>query len=77
VKRIPSPIQFPVSFEIGAGDRMMPEGPFSGQFTVMARVSQSGSASPVNPGDLIVSQAANGVSPGGKSVTLKIDQEKK
>jgi hypothetical protein len=77
VKRIPGPIQFPVSFEIGASDRMMPDGPFAGQFTIMARISQSGSASPVSPGDLIVSQPANGVSPGGKPVSLKIDQEKK
>lgn len=77
VKRIAAPITFPVSFELSGKDGMMSGGVLSGEFTLTARVSQSGSASPAGAGDLLASQPLNGVKPGGKPVVLTIDQEKK
>jgi hypothetical protein len=77
VKRFTTPLKFPVEFSISANDAMMPGTPLEGAFTLMARVSQRGSASPASPGDLQTSKPLNGVKPGGKSVTLEINEERK
>jgi hypothetical protein len=77
VKRFTMPLNFPISFEITANDAMMPGSPLEGEFTLTARVSQKGSASPAAAGDLVASKPVNGVKPGGKSVTIEISEEKK
>lgn len=77
VKRFTTPLNFPISFEITANDAMMPGTPLTGEFTLTARVSQKGSASPAAAGDLLASKPVNGVKPGGKPLTLEINEEKK
>jgi hypothetical protein len=77
VKRFATPLSFPIEFDITANDAMMPGTPLEGEFTLMARVSQKGSASPAAAGDLQTSKPVNGVKPGAKSVTLEINEEKK
>jgi hypothetical protein len=77
VKRFTTPLNFPISFEITANDAMMPGTPLEGEFTLTARVSQKGSASPAAAGDLLASKPVNGAKPGGKAVTLEINEEKK
>ncbi|MFL5813120.1 MAG: hypothetical protein ACJ763_06040 [Bdellovibrionia bacterium] len=77
VKRFTTPLNFPISFEITANDAMMPGTPLEGEFTLMARVSQKGSASPAAAGDLLASKPVNGVKPGRKPVTIEINEEKK
>ena len=57
VKRFPSP-RFPLDYRIGAADVMMAGSPFEGEVRVSARVSQSGSAGPAQPGDLEGEHAA-------------------
>jgi hypothetical protein len=76
-KRFTMPLNFPLHFDITTNDAMMPGTPLEGEFTLMARVSQKGSASPAAPGDLQTSKPVNGVKTDGKTVTLEIDQEKK
>jgi hypothetical protein len=76
-KRITAPLKFPVHFVISSADAMMPGTSFQGKFTLMARIAQSGSASPAAAGDLQTSKPLNGVKPGKKSVTLTIDEERK
>lgn len=77
VKRFVAPITFPVSFELSGKDSMMPGPALSGEYTLVARVSQTGSASPAAAGDLLASQTVNAAASGGKPVTLVIDTEKK
>lgn len=43
VKRIVSP-KFPVKFSLSAADKMIPDLPFDGPFTIVARLSPSGNA---------------------------------
>jgi hypothetical protein len=77
VKRFTMPLNFPISFEITSNDAMMPGTPLEGEITLMARVSQKGSASPAAAGDLLASKPVHGVKPGGKPVTIEINEEKK
>lgn len=57
VKRFASP-RFPLDYRIGAADVMMAGSRFEGEVRVSARVSQSGSAGPAQPGDLEGEHAA-------------------
>lgn len=57
VKRFASP-RFPLDYRIGAADVMMAGSRFEGEVRVSARVSQSGSAGPAQPGDLEGERAA-------------------
>ena len=52
VKRIPQPIGFPLQFTLTEADVMIPNTPFRGKVEVSARVAQSGSAVPLQAGDL-------------------------
>ncbi len=52
VKRITQPFKFPISFVLSGADVMMPGVLFEGKTAISARLSQAGSATPVNPGDL-------------------------
>jgi cytochrome c-type biogenesis protein CcmH len=56
-KRFASP-RFPLDYRIGAADVMMAGSRFEGEVRVSARVSQSGSAGPAQPGDLEGEHAA-------------------
>jgi hypothetical protein len=70
VKRFASP-RFPLDYRIGAADVMMAGSPFEGEVRVSARVSQSGSAGPAQPGDLEGEHAAS-VQVGAQRVTVTI-----
>jgi hypothetical protein len=72
VKRIPN-AAFPLEFEIGPGDRMMEGVPFTGPFTLTARLDADGNAATRNPGDL-QGQTPARVPPGASGVELVIDQ---
>lgn len=52
VKRFAGPLKFPVDFTLTASDVMLQGLSFDGNVAVSARVSQSGAAMPVNPGDI-------------------------
>lgn len=51
VKRIPSPA-FPASFSLGPEDRMLGDGEFEGELTLIARFKRDGAAGPARSGDL-------------------------
>lgn len=70
VKRFASP-RFPLDYRIGAADVMMAGSPFEGEVRVSARVSQSGSAGPAQPGDLEGEHAAS-VQVGAQRVAVTI-----
>jgi cytochrome c-type biogenesis protein CcmH len=70
VKRFPSP-RFPLAYRVGAADVMMAGSPFEGEVRVSARVSQSGSAGPAQPGDLEGEHAAP-VQVGARNVNVTI-----
>jgi cytochrome c-type biogenesis protein CcmH len=70
VKRFPSP-RFPLAYRVGAADVMMAGSPFEGEVRVSARVSQSGSAGPAQPGDLEGEHAAP-VQVGARNVDVTI-----
>jgi hypothetical protein len=72
VKRVPG-AAFPFEFEIGPGDRMMEGVPFTGPFTLTARIDADGNAATKNPGDL-QGQTPERVAPGASGVELVIDQ---
>jgi hypothetical protein len=59
VKRITQPFRFPIQFELSSKDAMMPDVSFDGEglVEISARISQSGSATPVSKGDFGVSRA--------------------
>jgi hypothetical protein len=71
VKRIPGP-EFPFEFEIGPGDRMMEGVPFTGPFSLTARIDADGNAATRNPGDL-QGVTPERIAPGASSVELVID----
>jgi cytochrome c-type biogenesis protein CcmH len=72
VKRIVGP-EFPLSFEIGPGDRMLEGVPFAGPFQLTARVDADGNAASRNPGDL-QGESRERVSPGARGVEVVIDR---
>ncbi len=51
VKRIAEP-DFPLRYRIGPGDVMMAGTPFTGEVTMVARLSVAGGAGPAQPGDM-------------------------
>lgn len=72
VLRIPDP-EFPLAFAIGPEHRMIQQMPFTGPFTITARVDADGNAMSKNPGDL--EGAAQGAySPGDAGIELVIDE---
>jgi hypothetical protein len=76
VKKFTQPFAFPLEFQITPQDAMMPNTPFEGNMKITARISQSGSATPVQAGD-IEAQASNASTPmGNSSVKLILNQVK-
>jgi len=72
VKRIPDP-SFPLDFELGPDDRMIQALPFTGPFTISARVDADKNAMTRNPGDL--AGAADGTyDPGANNIDLLINE---
>lgn len=72
VKRIPQP-RFPLSFELGPGDRMIEAMPFAGPFRISARVDADGNAATRSPGDL-AGETPGTFAPGDRGVEVVIDQ---
>jgi hypothetical protein len=72
VQRIAAP-SFPLSFEIGPGDRMGQRVPFVGEFQLSARLDTDGDAGSRNPGDL-QGRAPGGHAPGASDVTIVLDE---
>jgi hypothetical protein len=77
VKRFAPPLLFPVSFTISESDLMIPGQKFDGNFTVMARVSQSGAATPVAAGDIEGFAAESYVPVGAEDVEIELNQVRK
>jgi hypothetical protein len=73
VKRFPQPILFPVDFNLSAQDAMIPDTPFEGKIMVTARIAQSGSATPVSPGD-IEGHSPAPIEAGSKDIVISLDQ---
>jgi hypothetical protein len=73
VKRIEAP-RFPLDFEIGAADRMLPTVPFTGALLLTARLDSDGNATSRTPGDLQGS-AGQPASPGASDVEIVLDQK--
>jgi hypothetical protein len=74
VKRIAPPLKFPVDFSISASDVMMPGQKFEGNIALTARVSQSGSAMPISPGDIEGAPAARFVPIGTQGVVIELNR---
>ncbi|MDR3606904.1 MAG: hypothetical protein P4M08_05925 [Oligoflexia bacterium] len=74
VKRITQPFQFPIEFSITARDSMMGGDTLDGKFQLSARISQSGSATPANPGDLQTAKPVKNVVAGGKAASILISE---
>lgn len=74
VKRFTQPMVFPIEFQLSGLDVMMPDTVFEGKMTVTARIAQSGSATPVQAGDIEGAGDPNPVSVGD---SLKILLSKK
>lgn len=72
VKRIAAP-RFPLSYRLGAEDVMMAGQAFDGEMRVSARVSQTGTAGPPQPGDLEGEHVAS-VRVGARHVDVVIDR---
>ena len=71
VVRIRNP-KFPLDFEIGPDDRMIPSIPFAGPLRVTARVDGDGNAMTRDPGDL-TGAAVGSYEPGARGVQVLID----
>lgn len=77
VVKFGQPLLFPVDFSLSAKDMMMPGQTFEGNLVIMARVSQSGAAIPVNAGDVEGFMSAPYVPVGAKDVEIQLDQVRK
>jgi hypothetical protein len=76
VMRVPQPIHFPVSFSLSEANAMIPGTKLEGKIAVSARVNQSGSAGPAQPGDLEPAQPLIVEAGAKKSVVIRISREK-
>jgi hypothetical protein len=74
VKRLSQPFTFPIEFSINAQDAMMPGTALSGKISVSARLSQSGAALPVSPGDVEGSANPDSAEPGKGKVEILLDK---
>ena len=71
VLRVPNP-SFPLAFEIGQAQVMIPSLRFEGDITLTARLDSDGNAMTKLPGDL-VGEVASPVVPGTSGLTLTLD----
>ena len=76
VMRVPQPIRFPVSFSLSEANAMIPGTQLEGKIAVSARVNQSGSAGPAQPGDLEPAQTLIVNAGTKKKVVIRITQQK-
>lgn len=76
VKRFTQPFNFPLEFTITPQDAMIPDTPFEGSMSVTARISKSGSATPVQKGDLEGTSSPNPVKVGERKLDISIDHER-
>ena len=72
VLRIPSP-RFPMPFEIGPADVMIPSMRFEGDLSISARLDGDGNAMTRTPGDLQGS-TTDPLQPGARNVEVLLDQ---
>ena len=77
VKRFTQPLVFPLQFTISSKDVMIPETPFEGNLSVTARVAQTGSATPVKPGDIEGSALPNPIAVGTEPLKITLDKIRK
>jgi hypothetical protein len=77
VKRFAPPLLFPLSFSLSGADLMMPGQAFEGNLTLMARVSQSGAATPIRDGDIEGFAAASYVPVGTQEIYIELNQVRK
>ena len=77
VKRFTQPFAFPIEFTLTQQDVMIPETPFEGQLAITARVAQTGSATPAQPGDVEGTAQPNPVQVGEGKFRIQLDQLRK
>jgi hypothetical protein len=77
VKRFTQPFSFPIEFNLTQQDVMIPETPFEGQMAITARIAQTGSASPANPGDVEGTAQPNPVQVGSGKFRIELNQLRK
>jgi hypothetical protein len=75
VRRFTQPLSFPIEFNITQQDVMLPDTVLEGKFTITARISQSGSATPVKAGDIQGRALPEAVAVGGKEVKVILNEE--
>ena len=73
VLRVPAP-RFPLRFELGPEHRMIEAFPFTGPFTLSARVDADGDALSRTPGDLAGTATGQHL-PGARGIRLLIDEK--
>jgi hypothetical protein len=74
VKRFAPPLLFPLDFSLSEKDLMMPGQKLDGNLALMARVSQSGAATPVSEGDIEGFAAGSYVAVGAQDVGIELTQ---
>jgi cytochrome c-type biogenesis protein CcmH len=76
VKRITQPFHFPIEFTLSARDAMIPDLKLGGQVDVVARIAQTGSATPVRAGDIEPKTPPHAVKVGSSMpVRIELNQE--
>ncbi len=77
VRRFTQPFVFPIEFTLTQQDAMIPDIPFEGNLTITARVAQTGSATPVNPGDIEGKTQKETVAVGDQDLKISLNQVRK
>jgi hypothetical protein len=72
VKRFEDP-QFPLSFEVGPSDTMLPNAPFEEPFSITARIDRDGDPMSQEEGELMTSTPINGVMLGENEIRVTLD----
>ena len=73
VRKFASPT-FPQSFSVTSANTMIQGMPFTGPFDIQVRLDQDGNAMTKSAGDLITSNPATGIKPGGAPVEITLDK---
>jgi hypothetical protein len=73
VKRFTQPLMFPLEFKLSAQDAMIPNSPFEGKVSIHARIAQTGSATPIQAGDIEGTAQPNPIPVGEKNLKIELN----
>jgi len=74
VKKLLPPFHFPINFEIGPGDLMIPGMELKGTLTPTARLDKDGNANPAQPGDVVGRSDPASAEIGSASVKIELNE---